>query len=370
MNIAIIFTYDVSLQDWKELGILNREIAIYKKLSDEHDISFTFVTYGNDLDLKILNHKNFKVVPIYSYIPRYKNKFIRLIYSFLIPLKIQNYLKNIEIIKTNQLNGSWVALILSRLLKVPIITRTGYDILTFSIAENKNVLRRIFYYIQTYLSLRFSKIYIVSSNTDKKYLSKLFKRYSGKISVRRNWVSIPNQNFNKKRINNLISVGRLERQKNFDYLIKQLKNTQFSLDIVGDGSLKSKLQKSASGNRNINFHGKLDHDLLLDLLSEYSIYVSASELEGSPKSILEAMSLGCIVFTPYSSNIGEIIQHNFNGIIYKKESTDLITELNNLIDNELKIKKLRENSIKWITENCEIGVLSKLEFEDYSLVLK
>ena len=66
----------------------------------------------------------------------------------------------------------------------------------------------------------------------------------------------------------------------------------------------------------------------------------------------------------------QITSSNSTPKTIKKSITDLITELNNLIDNELKIKKLRENSIKWITENCEIGVLSKLEFEDYSLVLK
>ena len=168
----------------------------------------------------------------------------------------------------------------------------------------------------------------------------------------------------------MISVGRLEKQKDFDYLINHFENTEFSLDIVGDGSLRNELQKLASTNKNIRFHGKVNHDVLLNLLSKYVIYLSASELEGSPKSILEAMSQGCIVFTPNSPNVSEILKHNMNGVIYKKEGSDLINKLNELIADDVKVKTLQKNSIDWVSKNCTLEILSKLEFDDYLFALK
>ena len=82
------------------------------------------------------------------------------------------------------------------------------------------------------------------------------------------------------------------------------------------------------------------------------------------------MSQGCIVFTPNSPNVSEILKHNINGIIYKKDGSDLINKLNELIADEVKLKTLQKNSIDWVSKNCKLEVLSKLEFEDYLFVLK
>ena len=47
MHVVLFFTYDISLNDWKTSGILNREIRIYKELEKNENIKFTFVTYGD-----------------------------------------------------------------------------------------------------------------------------------------------------------------------------------------------------------------------------------------------------------------------------------------------------------------------------------
>jgi len=66
MQVILIFTYDVSLKDWKEIGLLERELAIYKELAQNYDINFTFLTYGTKTDEDLVNHKNFSVIPIYK----------------------------------------------------------------------------------------------------------------------------------------------------------------------------------------------------------------------------------------------------------------------------------------------------------------
>ena len=60
--------------------------------------------------------------------------------------------------------GSWIAIILKFIIKKPLIVRTGYDLLEFSIKENKSLLK-ITYYLLTYFSLFFCDKYFVSSNS-------------------------------------------------------------------------------------------------------------------------------------------------------------------------------------------------------------
>ena len=56
MRVIIFFTYGNSLKSWKESGLLNREIKLYKFLAKNYDIHFTFVTYGDKEDNAIIEN--------------------------------------------------------------------------------------------------------------------------------------------------------------------------------------------------------------------------------------------------------------------------------------------------------------------------
>ena len=45
-------------------------------------------------------------------------------------------------------------------------------------------------------------------------------------------------------------------------------------------------------------------------MNNYKYYLSSSKFEGNPKTILEAMSSGCIVIASNIKNHKEIIKHN------------------------------------------------------------
>ena len=128
MNIVLFFTYEVSLQNWKETGLFEREIRIYNEMISRHGVSITFLTYGDKRDRNLESKiKNIKVIPIYEKIYRPKNKIIRFIKSLFIPLYFKNELKNCDIYKTNQMWGSWLALISKFLYKKPFIVRCGWE---------------------------------------------------------------------------------------------------------------------------------------------------------------------------------------------------------------------------------------------------
>ena len=119
MNVALFFTYDVSLSQWEKLKIIDREMKFYSEITNNFDeIKFTLITYGNNEDLKYRDrYKNISIIPVYSINKRPSNKLLRFLDSLVIPFKIKKQLSHIDIFKTNQLLGCWIPVILKKLLK-------------------------------------------------------------------------------------------------------------------------------------------------------------------------------------------------------------------------------------------------------------
>jgi glycosyltransferase involved in cell wall biosynthesis len=58
----------------------------------------------------------------------------------------------------------------------------------------------------------------------------------------------------------------------------------------------------------------LSHAELADWYNEASVYVVASETEGTPNPALEAASCGCVLVTTRVGNMPELVQHGDNGL--------------------------------------------------------
>lgn len=101
----------------------------------------------------------------------------------------------------------------------------------------------------------------------------------------------------------VVAVGNLRWQKGYKYLIdafSTLTDTQYDLVIAGEGPLRDELEnqiEEAGLTGKVRMPGRLDHDQLVKLLGESSIYVMSSVSEGFPKALLEAMACGLPVVT-------------------------------------------------------------------------
>lgn len=365
MQVILIFTYDVSLKDWKENGLLEREVAIYKELAENYDINFTFLTYGTKTDEEILDHKNFSVIPIYKIINKSKIKYLNYFKTLIIPFKLKKQLKNIDIIKTNQLNGSWLGIIFKYLLNAPLFIRTGYNIYEFKKIQKRPFLITMFYKYLTKLAYFYSDVLTVTTSVDKENIS-LLCRDNFKLRIVKNYVSNLIIDIDHiKDANKLFSVGRLEPQKNYISLVKILKNTNYQLDIVGKGSLKNKLLKTAEENDvKLNLIESLDHKELLLLYPKYKYFILNSKYEGNPKVVLEALASGCIAICRDNKNIREIIINNTNGFIYNDEN-EILSIINKLNKDENLCKSIVREGLKTIKESHLLEVVTKLELEIY-----
>ena len=372
MKILVLFTYKNSLSTWKSSGIINRELSYYKNLSENNSIEYTFLTFGDNSEHQYLkSYQNFSVIPIYEYIKKSDNSFKLFLRTLKLPFLIKEQLKDISLIKTNQLNGSWIAILLNLITKKPLLIRTGYDAFIFSIKDKKSFFKKVLYYLLTQISLIFSDLYTVTSKDDYEFIKKKYLFNKSKIKVRPNWVDI-NQNMKYENRDNLriITVGRLVMQKNYNYLIKEFSNSNHTIDIVGDGPEKIKLENLAKTlNTKVNFLGNLPHKDLMNILSSTKYFISTSLYEGNSKVLLEALASGCLVFATDIKNNSEIITHEQTGILFKLKEGELVNSFNKYSKSD-DSKDISGNAILHISKNYSLSMVSSREYSDYIWLLE
>lgn len=367
MHIVFMFTYGYSLKTWFESGTIQKEIEIYRQLTQYHGFKVTLVTYGDDSDLEFQHLLNeVKIVPIYEYFKYSEYAFIRYIKSFFIPFIVKNRVHDVDLIKQNQLMGSWISIIYKFLIKKPLIVRTGYDMLFFSQKERKGLLKNFLYKSLTTLSLRFSNMYTVTSFADKSFLEGKFG-HNIDIKIRPNWIYANTSSLTKKRYKNrILCVGRLETQKNYLNLIRNVENSDYQLDIVGTGSLRSEIVNLALDlDVKIDLLGSISNKELLNKYEEYRYFVLASYFEGNPKVVLEAMSKGCIPILSNIPNHIELVEHNINGIIFDPLKMNMTEYLDILNSDDILSEKLSLNSANKVKENNSLETAIKNDLLDY-----
>ncbi len=365
MKIALIFSYKNSIKSWHEAGVLNRELEIFRLLNKKYNFRYCFITYGSHDDKDLINENFIEVIPLYEYFKKSKFNILNILASLTYPLRMKKLLSDVNVIQQNQINGSWVAIVLYLVTKKPVFVRTGYDLVLFSINNKKNWFKIFSYKFLTSLSLKVSSLYTVTSKEDFNHLIENFKFDNSKLKIRRNWVisSKSGGDFYTKKI---LCVGRLEFQKNYIKIIKDFQNTKDSLtiDIVGKGSEKSNLLKLANEyNVNINFLGKIENSKLKSLYGKYRFFVTASLFEGNPKSLLEAMGAGCIVLASNIANHRELIDNEVDGFLINLNTESFYERYNQIKNNENLLNKVSSSSIKRIEENNNIN---KISFQIYS----
>ena len=371
MKIALFFTYGISLDDWDSSGILTRELEIYKKIYKENKIEFNLITYGGHKDLELQDSEGIEVFPVYSRLKYSKNKYIRIFKSFLIPFVFKDVIKDSHILKTNQLKGSWVAIISKIFYKKPLIIRTGYDLLRWSNYQNKTILNRILVRLLTKISLVFSNQYSVSTLSDKSFLEMQFG-IKDKIKLRPNFVDLEQfVNRNEKKLEEILFVGRLEHQKNLDFLINEYKKYDLpQLNIIGNGTYLNKLQTEINKNNlNINYIEPIPNTELPNYYNKYRYFILCSHYEGNPKTLIEAMACGSIVIGNDVDGINNIIVHNFNGFLIECNEGDLKRTIDKISIEKNKLESIQLNAINFVAENHSLESLTKTELSDYDKLL-
>lgn len=338
LNVTLFFTFDVSLKEWAEKGLLDREVTFYTELSKKN-ISVQFLTYGDYSDFQYSSKLGaIKILPIYEKIPRPKSKLLRIIQSFLIPFYFRDELVNTHVYKTNQMWGSWVTIVAKLIYRKPVLLRCGYELFMNSKYEDLSFFKSVFLKVISWISYYQSDHIWLNSNEMKKFVTQVFSINTRKITVCPNWIdsdlfSPKNEDKYKDRI---LFIGRFSDEKNIDLLINALSGLDVSLDLVGHGNLIEKYKNTASKCKvRVNFLGSLPNQKLPKVYNKYSIFVLPSKYEGNPKALLEAMSCGCAVIGTDVQGIRNIIVDGVNGLLVPEDSKSLKAAIIRLRDEPL-----------------------------------
>ena len=346
LNLVLFLTLGGSLQQWRKEGILDRELALYKKLK-EYDISTSIISFGDKTEEEILK----------------KHPYIKILY------------KKSDLIKTNQFYGVHLAKRAASLFSKKLIIRQGYSFMDHRLRENRDNPKAIKVY-EKYIKNNINggsafvfttkKIHIEYRSKYK--LNNKIVRIIPNYIVLNNWVPSFKVSKEKKA---LIYIGRFSEQKNLISLSKALKNTNLKLILVGDGegNEKKTLEKSLSDNKvDFKIFKRTNQKNLKKIINLADAFILPSSYEGNPKILIEMMNYKVPIIATKVPGIDNLVD-NTNCLLIP-DATE-----NNIRKSILKFYKLNNEKKKSLIQNAYkislnycLKKICKEEFDLYKLL--
>jgi len=196
----------------------------------------------------------------------------------------------------------------------------------------------------------FSKKHITVSQYNRKYIINRFGVRGSKIKVIHCGIDCEKLgvNYQLRQLNRIIVVARLEKFKRVDTVIKacyELKNQGFLLEcvVVGDGpkrdSLNELIQELKLSNQ-VKLLGYRSHTDTLRMINSSKVMVLASESEGIPVSLMEAMASKVAVIGPRVNGVSELIREGEHGFLVEPgDVEELSNKMKILLLNDALRKK-------------------------------
>lgn len=370
MRIALFFTYGVSLKTWAETGLLEREIQLYQELKRKYGVDTQFITYGDEKDRAWEKElKDIQLLPIYEYIKRPKSSVLAFIQSLYIPWILRNDLRNVDYFKTNQIMGSWVAVISKWIFQKPVLVRAGYEAYKNCLVEGERSVVQIFLKLISFLAYHQASHIWLNTYEISNFVKKTFKVSPRLITTFPNWIDTNHfKPFSRKnsKINKILYVGRLKPEKNIFLLFSALEGTSITIDLIGDGELRPELDDLVFRSQiNVNFMGSIPNNEMPYIYNQYDIYVLCSKYEGNPKTLLEAMACGLAVIGTNVPGIRNIISDGINGLLVSEDASELQRAMHNLLEDATFRQKLGTNARKTILKNNSMQQAIDKEYAIY-----
>lgn len=216
-------------------------------------------------------------------------------------------------------------------------------------------------FLKKRVALDLATFVIANSFSVKKFLIDYFGVNSEKIIIIKNGVDIEKlkEGIKTESVKNELTlgfIGRLEPVKGLFCLMKALKSLkkemlEIKTFIVGEGSLRKKLEKYAKDNnlRNIEFIGEVSD--LEKILKKIDILVVPSLAEGFGLVVLEGLASEKVVIASDIPAFRELIIDGENGKLFQKGNVDsLVSVLKEILTDRELFKKLRKNVKVWLRE--------------------
>lgn len=174
--------------------------------------------------------------------------------------------------------------------------------------------------------------------------------------------------WNKKKKNLVVYIGRDKRYKQLDHLVKAfriVKNeiSDAKLIIAGRGNFSEVKELSDELNLDTELHREIDEDQKLDILQKANVFVTPSMKEGWGITVIEANRCGTPAIAYNVSGLRDSIVNNESGLLVESGNIEEIAAaiIKVLKENEFQ-EKLSKNAFEW-SKNFSWDKSAK-EFDD------
>ena len=200
----------------------------------------------------------------------------------------------------------------------------------------------------------------------------LFKIIPHGITIDKKHISISES----KNIN-ILFVGRLERRKGIEVLLKAIplvlkSNEHISFSIIGSGSpeLASFFSSNLKINKKVSFLGKVPNEQLKEAYQRCDIFVAPSYYESFGLIFAEAMAFGKPVIGTNVGGIPDVVEHNQTGILIEPgDQNELARAILRLADSTELRSSMGNAGRKRVKEMFSIPKMASRSVKHYEDVL-
>jgi glycosyltransferase involved in cell wall biosynthesis len=358
VRLVLFFTRGLSLRVWDEIGTLDREAALYRRLGSALR-RITFVTYG---DRDQVYAGRLGGIQVQSNRWRMPGRFYEQYLEKVLPWSWAGPM----VIKSNQMQGADIALAAARLRKKPFIARCGYlpsdNIERAHGADSPQAKqaqaleRRVF---------SGADRVVVTTAAIRQNILHRYQVRPERVRVIPNYVDTtlfapaPGEARRPKR---LLYVGRLEEEKNPRALFAAVEGLDVELAVVGKGSLREALACEAAQRRlRVTFLGNLPNHELPQLLNGAAAFVLPSLIEGHPKALLEAMACGRPVIGTAVPGIRELITDRVTGLLSEPRPESLRAAVCEVLNDEALGARLGAAARAHVADRFSVEKVAEME---------
>ncbi|RKY31598.1 MAG: hypothetical protein DRP67_02320 [Candidatus Omnitrophota bacterium] len=363
IKLMLIFTGGNSLETWIKTGNIEREVELYKRLK-KFIGKIYFLTYGGKKDLKYRDYiEDICLLPS-VWLPSPYLTFIKLLFSY------SSKFKKIDIIKTNQIFGSEIAIWLKKLFHKKLIIRCGYfySYFTRQVYNDRKIIQKAIKLERE--AFKTADIGIITSDWQRKALIKLHNLPPEKIRVIPNYVLTEIfKPLNVEKKYDLIFIGRGDKQKNLENLLKALlylKNNFKNIECIFIGGCchsKEVAEFIQKYGLKVILKGNVRHIELPKFLNQSRIFILPSFYEGHPKTLLEAMSCGLPCIGTDVNGIKQEIKHLETGFLCQTDYISIAEAIKTVISDKSLQQRLGKNAREYVMERYSIDRILNLELK-------
>lgn len=366
MRLTLFLTHPLSLQTWDEQGTFDRELAIYRKLEDK-GIGINIVTYGGRSEYDFATRIPAMRI-LCNWIGWSEKRYTQRLHQ-LHGLRLWQS----DIYKTNQLNGAQVAVCASKFWKRPLIVRFGF--LWSAFAEQNHApdsewVQRI-HKIQNEAFAHASQV-VMTSPLMLDDVRRFMPTIDEKVTIIPNYVDTDLfRPLAVSKAYDLVFVGRVTAQKNLHNLLTAIRDTPYTLAIVGDGDLRESLQKEfADLSEQVHWFGRVSHSQLPEQINQGRVFILPSNYEGHPKSLIEAMACGMPIIGTQVRGIKQVISHQHNGYLCDTDTKSLRTAIDDVLSKPDLMRTMAKEARDFAVQHYSLEQIAQQEVNLIQSIVK